>query len=247
MMLVRRVYLVILGLFFLNSIACAELVSIAPVTGYIKDTAGLINNSDREVLTNFITALDQKTTAQVAVLTVASTQPEDIAQYSIRVFDQWKIGQKGKDNGVLIVVAVKDRKAWITTGYGLESALPDVICSQIVRQFMVPYFKDGDYSQGIRQGTLAVVGKIAQEYGVTLEGLSVASPKQIARSNDASSFVFFVVLMIFLFFFRGPLFPLLFWGGYGGRSRGGYGGGFGGGFGGFGGGSSGGGGGGGSW
>ncbi len=250
MKIFKQVFLALAGWFFLNSVACAQLASISPVTGYINDSAGLINDADRQTLTNVIQALDEKTTAQVAVLTVKTTRPEEIAQFSIRVFDKWKIGQKGKDNGALVVVAVNDRKAWITTGYGLEGALPDVTCSEIVRQLMVPYFKNGDYSQGIRAGTIAVVGKIAKEYGVEIDGLPVLDPSGYSQNINVS-FVMLVIFLSVFFVIYILLRPGFFYGGYSGWSGGSFGGGssgsFGGGFGGFGGGSSGGGGGGGSW
>lgn len=256
MKILKQVFLAFAAWFFLNSAVSAQLVSVPAIAGYLNDSAGLINGPDRQTLTHLIQALDQKTTAQVAVLTVKTTRPEEIAQFSIRVFDSWKIGQKGKDNGVLIVVAVDDRKAWITTGYGLEGALPDVTCSEIVRQYMVPYFKNKDYSQGIRQGTIAVIGKIAKEYGVEISNLPVLNLNQPSKDVGGIAYIIFFIFLVYIYMLlknRGA--PQRNYSGwydtYRGSSTDSFGGGssgsFGGGFGGFGGGSSGGGGGGGSW
>ena len=109
--------------------------------GFVSDFAGLLKPADKMAITKFASELEKKTSAQIAVVTVKSTQPETIQGFSVRLFDQWKIGQKGKDNGALILVAVNDRMAWITTGYGLEGAIPDVIANKIVQARMIPYFK----------------------------------------------------------------------------------------------------------
>lgn len=228
----------------------------APVpspAGYVNDFAGLISASDRNAIANLIESLEQKTTAQIAVVTLKSTSPESIQQYSVRLFDQWKIGQKGKDNGVLLLVAVEDREAWITTGYGLEGALPDVIVSKIVRDIMAPFFKEGQYSAGIRQGVIAVVSLVAKEYNVQVSGKEAQIYGQLQGSDAEASWIFVLVFVVFVpivlsslfrnddarYYRRGR--------GYYGGWHGGGSGGFGGGFGGFGGGRTGGGGGGGRW
>jgi len=246
MKVLRQIFLTAAAIALLSGIAFAGLVSVPGYVGYVNDSAGLLGSADREAITKLITALDDKTTAQIGVLTVKTTKPEAIAQYSLRVFDQWKIGQKGKDNGVLILVAVDDHEAWITTGYGLEGALPDVTCAQIVQQVMVPYFKSGNYSQGIRQGTIAVAQKIAKEYNVKIDDLPqgdvLAQTPSINKSSDFGFLIVFIILFVIFSIFRGGRRG----GGYGGGySGGGFGGGGGGGS--FGGGRSGGGGGGGKW
>ena len=237
----------------LTTVAAARFVDISKQPeGYVNDYANVIEASDREAISNSIRELEEKTTAQVAVVTVKTTHPEEIQQFSVRVYDQWKIGQKGKDNGVLLVVAVEDREAWITTGYGLEGALPDVVCSKIDRDVMIPHFRQGNYSQGIRAGVGAIISLIAKEYNVTITGQEGMVHNDVHSINNDQLF-----FMIFIF-----LFPLLMLyhrysdgrgvgsSGYRyGGLDGGYGGGgsFGGGFGGFGGGMTGGGGGGGRW
>lgn len=83
------------------------------------------------------------------VLVLPSTQPEDIADYATRVFDQWKVGRKGTDDGVLVVVAKDDRRVMIETGYGLEGAIPDAAAARIIREYIAPKFRVGDYYGGI--------------------------------------------------------------------------------------------------
>jgi len=224
---------------------------------YVNDFAGLLNSSDKVTITKFAAELERKTTAQIAVVTVRTTQPETIQGFSVRLFDQWKIGQKGKDNGVLLLMAIDDRKAWITTGYGMEGAIPDVIANKIVQGIMIPYFKRGQYPEGIIKGAIAVISLVAKEYDVEITGQETQVYTAVHRKKSALDILLTVLFFVLLISMRtGFLGYFLLGSMMGGRRRGGYwhgvgaggsGGGFGGGFGGFGGGMTGGGGGGGGW
>jgi len=224
---------------------------------YVNDFAGLIKRSDKIAITRFASELEKKTTAQVAVVTIKTTRPETIQAFSVRLFDQWKIGQKGKDNGVLLLMASNDRKAWITTGYGMEGAIPDVIANKIVTEVMIPYFKRGQYSEGITKGAISVISLAAKEYDVTITGQEAAVYQAVHRKKSGLEILFTIFFFFLIFGMRSGLLGYFLLGSLmGGRRRGGYwhgsglggsGGGFGGGFGGFGGGMTGGGGGGGGW
>jgi len=248
------------SLFFslLVSCALAQEVKIPPRgTGYVSDFAGLLKPNDKLTIIKFASELEKKTSAQVAIVTIKSTQPESIQGFSVRLFDQWKIGRKGKDNGVLILVAVNDRKAWITTGYGLEGAIPDVIANKIVQANMVPYFKSGQYSRGITEGSVAVISLMAKEYDVQITGQEAQVYQRVHRRKSPLEILFTIILFIFIIGSRSGFLGYFLMGSMlGGRRRGGFwhgagfggaGGGFSGGFGGFGGGMTGGGGGGGGW
>jgi len=225
--------------------------------GYVSDFASLLKPNDKLAITKFASELEKKTTAQLAVVTIKSTQPETIQGFSVRLFDQWKIGQKGKDNGTLILIAVKDRKAWITTGYDLEGAIPDVIAQKIVQSKMIPYFKSGQYSQGIKEGSVAVISLIAKEYGAQITGQEAQVYQAVHRKSSPLRVLFTILMFIFIIGSRSGFLGYFLMGSLlGGRRRGGYWhgagfggarGGFSGGFGGFGGGMTGGGGGGGGW
>ncbi|MCK5580252.1 MAG: TPM domain-containing protein [Candidatus Omnitrophica bacterium] len=225
--------------------------------GYVSDFAGLLKPADKMAITKFASELEKKTTAQLAVVTIQSTQPETIQGFSVRLFDQWKIGQKGKDNGALILVAVNDRKAWITTGYGLEGAIPDVIATKVVQKKMIPYFKGGQYSQGIKEGSIFVISLIAKEYDVSITGQEAQVYQTVHRKSSPLQMLFTILMFIFIISSRSGFLGYFLMGSLlGGRRRGGYwhgtgfggaSGGFSGGFGGFGGGMTGGGGGGGGW
>jgi uncharacterized protein len=245
-----------------------------PEPNWVVDDAGVVDAATEEQLTGFILDLRKQTGAEMAVVTVRTTGGTDIFDYSFRIADTWKVGKAQQDTGVVLVVAVDDRKAHIQVGYGLEGALPDALVTRIGREHMAPHFKKGEYSQGILRGSLAILNIVAEEYGVTLTGLpSVPTRRGWSKTDSIGGgvcLVGFIILILFIGFIirstgggryhgSGWLWLLLFgssyrggyWGGhYGGRSGGIFGGagGFGGGgFGGFGGGSFGGGGGGFSW
>ncbi|MCK5450582.1 MAG: TPM domain-containing protein [Candidatus Omnitrophica bacterium] len=255
----KRVLVFSLFCILFSSAILAGAAESIPARGqdYVSDFAGLLSNSDKITITKFAAELEKKTTAQIAVVTMKTTQPETIQGFSVRLFDQWKIGQKGKDNGVLLLMAVNDRKAWITTGYGLEGAIPDVIANKIVQDVMIPYFKRGQYGEGILKGAISVISLVAKEYDVEITGYETQVYQSVHRKKSALEIIFTIVFFILIIGMRtGFLGYFLMGSMIGGRRRGGYwygagsggsGGGFSGGFGGFGGGMTGGGGGGGGW
>jgi len=211
-----------------------------------------------------LVAFDDSSSTQVAVVLIKSLEGYDIADYSVNLFEKWGIGSAKNNNGILLLTSLGDRKIWITTGYGVEGALPDAITKRIISQEITPNFKEGNYFGGLDAGTDAIIAYTKGEY-------KNDTPKD--RGKKKSSGIVFVIIMIVIILLaikkgggggsqvigsRGGASP--FWwmllgsqlgrgsgGGFGGFTGGGDGGGFGGGFGGFGGGSSGGGGAGGSW
>ncbi|MGA1863593.1 MAG: TPM domain-containing protein [bacterium] len=220
--------------------------------GYVTDLAGLLTPQTASHLENLITYINQKTTAEVAVVILNSIGPYTIEDYAVRLFEDWGIGRKGKDNGVLLLVAVMERRVKIEVGYGLEGAITDGTAGEIIRQIITPDFKKGLYDQGLLAGTEAILRLVALEYNVELpQGLSFKTRSGVEPERSSGILdilIFFGFLFVLFVLFKTGLWPLLFFGfpfGGGGWSRGG--GGFGGGFGGFGGGLSGGGGASGSW
>jgi uncharacterized protein len=179
--------------------------------------------------------LERKTTAQVLVLTVQSLDNEDIENFSLRTAEKWKLGQKGKDNGVLIVVAVKDKKYRFEVGYGLESVLPDSIIGSMGREYLVPYFRQGDYSTGVFTATLAVIRTIAAHEGVQITGLP-GSPringdyvrKPVGILGAIIPIILFLIAVILFVTHPHQCVLLLLASSLGGRRRGWYGGGYGG-------------------
>ena len=223
----------------------------------VVDLAGIIDDSVKTKLNRYMRELEQKTTAQVAILTIKSLEGQSLADLSITVaHDKWKLGQKGKDNGVLMMVALKDKKYRIEVGYGLEGILPDSLVGGIGRQYLVPYFKKGDYSTGIYAAALVIANEIANDAGVKISGLPAVKKPHPSKAQKRSSGPFgkiislLIFIVIFFLFIRNPRSFLALmllssmggrsghWGGSGGGFGGGGGGSFGGGGGGFGGGGA---------
>ena len=150
---------------------------------YVVDLAGIISGDMQRRLNGYLRELEQKTTAQMVILTVQSLDGEDMEGFSLRIAEKWKLGQKGKDNGVLLTVALKDRKYRFEIGYGLEQLLPDSLVGSLGRQYIVPNFKRGDYGSGIYGSTLVIVRTIAEHEGVAISGLPSDEGRYAARER----------------------------------------------------------------
>lgn len=140
-----------------------QLAAIPPLDSPVVDVTGAIDAAHRQQLEQQALALQQRKGSQLQVLMVASTQPESIEQYTQRVFDQWKLGRKGTDDAVLVVVARDDRRVRIQPGYGLEGAIPDITAGRIIQEYMAPKFRAGDYGGGIVDATAVLVKLIDGE------------------------------------------------------------------------------------
>ncbi|MEW6670181.1 MAG: TPM domain-containing protein [Thermodesulfobacteriota bacterium] len=214
---------------------------------YVVDLAGIIAADTEAKLNGLLQELEQKTTAQFVILTIESLDGEAIESFALKVaHDKWKLGLKGKDNGLLLLVAVKDRKYRAEVGYGLEGVLPDSFVGSVGRDYLVPYFRKGDYSTGIFRAAQVLAAQIAGESGAGTTGIPKTEEggkpvKSDSRFETIFTLLVFIVLLIA--FIKNPRAFLLFFllSSTSGRSRPwGGGGGFGGGFGSFGGGGGGG-------
>jgi uncharacterized protein len=236
------------------------------LTAPVNDFAKVVDPDSARAMDRMIRALQTATGDIVVVATVPTIEPYgDIREYAVKLFENRGkgIGQKGKNNGLLILLALKERRVWIEVGYDLEQWITDGFAGETSREVMTPFFRNGQYGPGLSAGAERIIGRIAQGRGVTLEGVRV--PRQLSRPRGTAipgwlPLVIFIVILIISRMgggrggHRGPGFWTSgvgpFGGGFGGGGFGGFGGGgggFGGGFGGFGGGRSGGGGGGSSW
>lgn len=232
-----------------------------PPQGFVTDRAGVIDPATEQRLTRLLEELQQKTGAEIAVVTVDSTEPLDDFTYAMELAEAWKPGKKGEDTGALMLVAVKDRKIRVVVGYGLEGVLPDGRVGAIQDREMLPEFRAGRMAEGIWRGVAALAAPIAAERGVQLTGMPAARPAAAPRQQQQIPLWVIIMAVVVLMLIvsrgggpssrarRGRGGPMIFPGGFGGGGGGGFGGfgGGGGGFGGFGGGGFGGGGAGRSW
>ena len=147
---------------------CTALAQAAPnfpeLAGRVVDQAGVLSPGTVQALDNLLAQHEKETSNQVVVVTLKGLQGYDIADYGYQLGRHWGIGQKGRDNGVLLIVAPNERKVRIEVGYGLEGALPDATAHNIIQTRILPRFRSGDYDAGVRAGVDAILAAIAGTY-----------------------------------------------------------------------------------
>ncbi len=184
----------------LFALSAAADVPVPPLKSRVTDLTSTLTAQQRVDLEQRLAAFESKKGSQIAVLMVPTTQPEEIEQYSIRVVDQWKLGRKGVDDGVLLLVAKDDHRVRIEVGYGLEGVLPDATAKRIVSDAIVPYFKQGDFYAGI----LAGVDRIMR----VIEGEPLPPPKP--RPSTSVDFETLLVMGFALVFIVGGILRTMF-------------------------------------
>jgi len=246
----------LLSLWFCVALALAAGTALAltfpPLTGRIVDQANIISQQTRDALEPKLAELEQKSGIQLVVATVTSLEGQEIEPYANELFRFWKLGEKTRNNGVLLLVAPKERRVRIEVGYGLEGTLTDALSAVITANAITPRFKAGDFSGGIARGVDDIITVLTTDESEWQKrpSLRLDRPQAAHPTNWVGLIAFgaFLVLLVVFPGFRTLVFAMLLTGrsgggyGGGGRSGGGFGGGFGGGSGGRGGGFSGGGG-----
>jgi uncharacterized protein len=232
---------------FVVAVACtlsAQDVKFPKYRGWVNDFARVISPYYEEKMALLAGEIKRQTGAEMAVVTVQNMSGMSVEDYALRLFQTWGIGDAEKRNGVLLLVAIEERKLRLEVGYGLEGILPDGLVGQILDDYVVPDMREGDYGLGLYRGLAATAQVIAKDAGVQMAERQ--RPVRRSRSRERSSgggFFFVIIMIVLMIVTKGRILPWLLLGmmmGGGGGGRGG--GGFGGGFGGFGGGMSGGGG-----
>ncbi len=151
------------GLLLLFLVAAWAQVPVPDLSQRVTDLAATLSAAQVNALENKLAAFEAKQGSQIAVLIVPTTQPEDIAQFGIRVADAWKIGRENVDDGVILIIAKDDRKLRLEVGYGLEGAIPDAIAKRVIAETITPYFKTGDFAGGIDAGVTQLMSLIEEE------------------------------------------------------------------------------------
>src|ERR1043166_640290 len=153
------------AIFFLLFIFASPALALdaPPLKGRVNDYAGLLPRERAAALEERLANFEQETGHQIAVLTVPSLEGEDIAGFGIKVAEKWKIGQKGFDNGAILIIAPKDKRLRIEVGYGLEGVLPDAIANRIIQETIVPRFRAGDFPGGINDGVETIMKAVRGE------------------------------------------------------------------------------------
>lgn len=155
--------LIILSLLPGPSLAAGE-PNLPAYSGFVNDFPGILAPEEKAWLESFVREVEAKTSAELAVAIVQTTQPLDPKMYAVKLFEKWKIGKKGKDNGILFLVALDERRVEVEVGYGLEGILPDSKVGEILDQHVVPFFKARRYGRGLYEGLLAVAKTIDPQF-----------------------------------------------------------------------------------
>jgi uncharacterized protein len=193
--------LVCLGGFFGG---VARALEVPPLAGRVNDRANVLSPQMRAQLESQLQNYERSTGHQLAVLTVPSLEGDPVEEYTLRVVENWKLGKQGKDDGVLLFVAVGDRKIRIEVGYGLEGDLPDALVGRIIREVMAPAFRQGDLGFGISRAVSAISSATGGQ------GESLPPPRR-TRSHDGGGLSPYLLLALVLLLFLG-----------GGRGMGGF-------------------------
>ena len=161
--------------------------------GYVNDYAGVLSDEYAKKIAFVASKLEENTGAQLAVLTIKSARPLDTKSYAVQVFQKWGIGQKNKDNGLLILFSKRDRRMEIEVGYGLEGTLPDGLVGAVMDKYALPQFKKDDYARGIYLTVLALSDRVMKEYGSTPK----TRIEQINLNLYSVALAFSVIILVF--------------------------------------------------
>ncbi|MDP1680312.1 MAG: YgcG family protein [Burkholderiales bacterium] len=178
-----------------------EQVAVPPRAARVTDLTQTLSTPQQQALEQKLVALEAQKGSQIAVLIVPTTKPEEIEQFSIRVAEAWKLGRKGIDDGVILLMAKDDRTLRIEVGYGLEGAIPDIAAKRIIEEIITPRFRTGDFYSGIDQGVDRLIGLI--------KGEALPPPKP-SKWIGANSFENIFPLALFLIFVVGGVLRAIF-------------------------------------
>ena len=160
----RRVFLVVVVAAWLIPSFVLRAQEVPYLEGRVNDYAGVLSSKTISGLNTALKSFEDSTSNQIAVLTIHTLDGANLEEYSMKVAQTWKLGQKGKDNGVLLLVVTDDRKIRIEVGYGLEGTLTDAVCSVIIQREILPKFKKGDYDGGVSAGIVSILAAIGGTY-----------------------------------------------------------------------------------
>ena len=191
---------------------------------YVNDSANLLSDETEDYIINMNKTLEEQTGAQIVVVTVQNLEGQSLEEYATELFRDYGIGDKEKNNGVLLLCAYEERQFRIEVGYGLEGTLTDGKTGRIQDEYIIPYLKENNFNNGIRNGFNAVLKEVENEYGITIEGAEEGNvvgttTRTNVSSNVAPHIIMMVIfILVVIFFSRRGIF---FIGGFGGGHLGG--------------------------
>ncbi|MFA5840208.1 MAG: TPM domain-containing protein, partial [Candidatus Margulisiibacteriota bacterium] len=186
MRLIKYFLLVVFSILFLSPLQ-AEVV-FPKATGFVNDYVGILTSTEIQQLNSITKALKVKNGSELAVVIVNTVEPLDPKLYAVKLFEKWKIGEKGKDNGVLLLLSMTERRIEIEVGYGLEGALPDALCGRILDTYAVPNFKAGKIGTGMVE-TAKAISQIAG-------GEDIPAAVGAEKSDNSVAVIFVVIIIV---------------------------------------------------
>lgn len=186
---------------FVPQLAAAQ-IAVPPLKARVTDLTGTLSAQQQTAIEQSLAAFEKRKGSQIAVLIVPTTQPETVEQYAVRVEEIWKLGRKGVDDGVLLLIAKNDRKLRIEVGYGLEGVLPDAVAKRIIEDDITPRFKQGDFYGGISAGVERIVRVI--------DGEALPAPKAHPQQGGGMDFQTLLIFGFILVFVVGRILRAIF-------------------------------------
>lgn len=181
--------------------AFAQLLPVPELQQRVTDTTDTLDADTQARLTKALAGLEQRKGAQIAVLMVPTTGDEDIAQYAVRAFEQWKLGRAAVDDGILFLIAKDDRRLRIEVGYGLEGAVPDLLAGRIIREQVAPHFQQGDFAGGVEAGVKSLISLV--------DGEDLPPPPEGAGEDEDDDIVATLLALVFLAVLMPPIISVL--------------------------------------
>lgn len=197
--MIKRLILIIVSVIFITDTAFAY-VSPGSPTGYVNDYSGVLSTKTKQGTETLLSSFKETGKAEVSVVVIPSLGGESIENYALNLGREWGIGAKGKDNGVLLLIAKDDRELRIEVGYGLEGELTDAKSSRIIRDIITPRFKEGNYDAGVINGVREIIGVIDPTFSGVTQTIVYPSGANGFPQSIVGKYTFLVLLLPFLFF-----------------------------------------------
>ncbi len=194
------IFISVLTFFFSITPALSAEVDYPDYSAFVNDYAGVLDSQWQSKIEELITKVESDTGAEIAVAIIDSLQGLTIEEYAVELFEKWGIGKAREDNGVLLLIAIQERKLRIEVGYGLEGAITDIEAGNIINNSITPYFKQGDYNTGVYEGVAAIANEIYEEYGYAtfVDTAETSAAPSGFSSFPSNSWCFFCCIPVFV-------------------------------------------------
>lgn len=193
----KKVYLLIVLCLLAASVVFAAEVPFPAYSGFVNDFANILSAQEKNQIESLCQGLKKQTGAELAVVTIKTADPLDVKSYAVKLFEKWKIGERGKDNGILVLLSIQQRRIEVEVGYGLEGILPDGRVGAILDKDVIPLFKQGKFGEGLYNGSVSLAKYVQADFSG-----EKASPDKDDWENmmqgefSPTTFIFIIIVII---------------------------------------------------